>query len=66
MFMVLKMSATCRWVPRLERPSCKRHRTDMMGDQMEVSKILNGHENIDHNIFKKIKTSKRTRGHDFT
>ena len=28
--------------------------------------ILNGHENIDHNILKKNKTGKRTRGHDFT
>ena len=26
--------------------------------------ILNGHENIDQNIFFKIKTAKRTRGHD--
>ena len=28
-------------------------------------KILNGHENIDPNIFVKIKTGKITRGHDF-
>ena len=33
------------------------------GDQTEVFKILNGHENIDPNIFL---TSKITRGHDFT
>ena len=35
------------------------------GDQIEVLNILNGHENIDPNIFVKIKTGKRTRGHDF-
>ena len=29
-------------------------------------KIVNGHENIDPNIFFKIKTSKITRGRDFT
>ena len=29
-------------------------------------KILNGNENIDHNIFFKIKTGQITRGHDFT
>ena len=28
--------------------------------------ILNGHENIDPNILFKIKSGKRTRGHDFT
>ena len=28
--------------------------------------MLNGHENIDPNIFFKIKTGKLTRGHDFT
>ena len=38
----------------------------MRGDQIEVFKILNGHENIDPNIFFKIKTGKITRGHDFT
>ena len=38
----------------------------MKGDQIEVFKILNGHENIDANIFFKIKTAKRTGGHDFT
>ena len=38
----------------------------LRGDQIEVSKILNGHENIDPNIFVKIKTGKITRGHDFT
>ena len=36
------------------------------GDQIEVFKILSGYENIDHNIFFKIKTGKITRGHDFT
>ena len=35
-------------------------------DQIEVFKILNVHENIDPNIFFKIKTGKITRGHDFT
>ena len=38
----------------------------MRGDQIEVFMILNGHENIDPNIFFKIKTGKITRGHDFT
>ena len=28
------------------------------GGQIEVFKTLNGHENIDHNIFKKIKTGR--------
>ena len=36
------------------------------GDQYQFLKILNGHENIDPNIFFKNKTGKRTRGHDFT
>ena len=39
----------------------------LRGDQIEVFKILNDHENIDANIyFFKIKTGKITRGHDFT
>ena len=38
----------------------------LRGDQIEVSKILNGYENIDSNIFFKIKESKITRGHNFT
>ena len=38
----------------------------LRGDQIEVFKILNGHENIDPNIFFKIMTGKITRGHDFT
>ena len=39
----------------------------MRGDQIEVFLILNGHENIDPNIFVKSKTDKITsRGHDFT
>ena len=33
------------------------------GDQIEVFKILMGYENIDSNIFFKIKESKITRGH---
>ena len=36
------------------------------GDQIEVLKISNGYENIDSNIFFKIKESKRTRGYKFT
>ena len=36
------------------------------GGQIEVFKILNGYENIDLNIFFKIKESKITRGHNFT
>ncbi len=38
----------------------------MEGDQIDVFKLLNGHENIDPNIFFKIRTGKITRGHDFT
>ena len=38
----------------------------LRGDQIKVFKILNGHENIDPNIFVKIKRGKITRGHDFT
>ncbi len=38
----------------------------LRGDQIEVFKILNGYENIDSNIFFKIKQSKITRGHNFT
>ena len=38
----------------------------LRGDQIKDFKILNGHENIDLNIFVKIKTCKLTRGHDFT
>ena len=36
------------------------------GDQIEVFKVLNGYENIDFNIFFKIKQNKITRGHNFT
>ena len=36
------------------------------GDQMEVFKILNGHENIDPTIFFKIMTGKLTRWHYLT
>ena len=36
----------------------------LRGDQIEVFKILNGYENIDSNIFFKIKESKG--GHNFT
>ena len=34
-------------------------------DQIEVFKILNGYENIDSNIFFKIKESKITIGHNY-
>ena len=41
--------------------------TRFEGDQIEVFKILNGHEYIDPNIFFfKIKTGKITRGHELT
>ena len=36
----------------------------MRGDEIEVFTILNGHENIDPNIFVKDYEGKRTRGHD--
>ena len=36
------------------------------GEQIEVVKLLDGHENIDTNIFVKSKTGKITREHDFT
>ena len=38
----------------------------LRGDQIEVFNILNGYENIDSNIFFKIKQSKITRRHNFT
>ena len=38
----------------------------LRGDQIEVFKILKGYENIDSNIFFKIKEDKITRGHNFT
>ena len=38
----------------------------LRGDQIEVFKILNGYENIDSNIFFKIKESQITRGHNVT
>ena len=40
--------------------------TKIEGDQIEVFKILNGHRNIDPNIFVNIKTGKIPRWHDFT
>ena len=33
------------------------------GDQIEVSKIVNGYENIDRNMFFELKEGSRTRGH---
>ena len=38
----------------------------LRGDQIEVSKILNGYENIDINIFFSVKEERRTRGHGIT
>ena len=37
-----------------------------VGGQIEVFNIVYGHENIDPNIFSKIKTGKLNRRHDFT
>ena len=36
------------------------------GDRIEISKILNGYENIDRNMFFSLKKYNRTRGHDVT
>ena len=38
----------------------------LRGDQIGVSKILNGYENIDKNIFFSVNEEKRTRGHGIT
>ena len=38
----------------------------LIGDKIEVFKILNGYENIDRNIFFTIKEERRTRGHGVT
>ena len=38
----------------------------LRGDQIEVFKILSGHENIDSNIFFSLKKYNRTRGHEIT
>ena len=35
----------------------------LRGDQIEVFKIVNGYEDIDRNMFFKLKNSSRTRGH---
>ena len=35
----------------------------LRGDQIEVSKILNGNENIDKNMLFSLKKDSRTRGH---
>ena len=37
-----------------------------LSNQVDVFKIVNGHEIIDPNIFVKIKAGKRTRGHHLT
>ena len=34
----------------------------LRGDQIEVFKIVNGYENVDRNIFFKLKEGSRTRG----
>ena len=36
---------------------------DNTGDQIEVFKIVNGYEDVDRNMFFKLKESSRTRGH---
>ena len=36
----------------------------LIGDQIEVFKILNGYENIDNNMFSSLKKDSRTRGHE--
>ena len=36
----------------------------LIGDQIEVFKILNGYENIDRNMFFSLKKDSRTRGHE--
>ena len=38
----------------------------LRGDQIEVSKILNGYENIDRHIVLSVKEERRTRGHGIT
>ena len=35
----------------------------LRGDQIEVFKILNGYEDVDRNMFFKLKEGRRTRGH---
>ena len=36
----------------------------LRGDQIEVFKIVNGYENVDRNMFFKLKEGSRTRGHE--
>ena len=50
-----------RYEERLKKRGLTTHTRRLMGDQIEVFKILNGYENIDSNIFFEI-----TRGHNFT
>ena len=38
----------------------------LIGDQIEVFKMLNGYENIHRNIFFTVKEERRTRGHGVT
>ena len=38
----------------------------LRGGQIEITKILNGYENIDRNIFFSLKKDNRTRGHEVT
>ena len=35
----------------------------LRGDQIEVFKIMNGYEDVDRNMFFKLKEGSRTRGH---
>ena len=36
----------------------------LRGDQIEVFKIVNGYEDVDRNMFFKLKEGSRTRGHN--
>ena len=38
----------------------------LRGDQIEVFKIVNGYEDVDRNMFFKLKEGSRTRGHKAT
>ena len=41
----------------------KQSHTCLRGDQIEVFKIVNGYEDVDRNMFFKLKEGSRTRGH---
>ena len=38
----------------------------LRGDQIEVFKIVNGYEDVDRNMFFKLKEGSRTRGHNIS